>query len=316
MAEQFDYLYRKLFAEVDAIFEKYNIDPSKYLLATGEHILKANQEILASIGKNVRNMESVEDIATLNRQKLVDIFDADNTSYATNREFIVGSIIKTYLLDLCGYHFEINDGKVTYTHREDFELPSSPTKFRVDKQKNFEYINGKIKTSDTKPNEVELLLTEDGKMYYAPNDHLNLAYWLNLNGVDLHNAIRLESTKHVGDYSFTSLYNYKFSEDSDNDELIAINKAQASNLGAVYNALLSGWAYMRPLDEGLKRSTGFGVGKIEVGRYTTPTEEELIKHNITMFDRYMGGFDKNEYMKMIFGCGGSVHDVFSDGYDW
>ena len=120
-----------------------------------------------------------------------------------------------------------------------------------------------------------------------------MAYWLNVNGIELKNAIRFESSESIKDFNFSSLFNDKLAENNDENELITITHPQAEMLGIFYETLEHGWHYMRPLAQQLKLSRGFGIGK---------TEKFVIEgasgKNIRTLDLYLGDhFNKGEYVR-------------------
>ena len=133
----------------------------------------------------------------------------------------------------------------------------------------------------------------DGTCYNALNEHLALARWLNVNGIDIDHAIRFESSKQYYDFDFCSLYNYNFSKNSDNNQFIEITPNQAIVITDLYKALQQGWAFLKPLSSSIKKSNGFGIGFKDF----TP---ELGRKNLDMIAQYSKGyFDDYEYLKEL-----------------
>ena len=133
------------------------------------------------------------------------------------------------------------------------------------------------------------------KCYYAHNDHQTLAHWLTVNGFNLQNAIRFESSQDRSDFNFTSLNNYRLSTDSNEDDLIELSHRQAEILNILYGSLIYSWYYLEPLSSQLKNTTGFGFGKTEEFN-----EEGLGGKNLNRIHLHMGNyFNKNEYVREL-----------------
>ena len=291
-SKDIDVLYKK----VEAILNRYGIQPSKFMIEAGANNPKAHKEILEVLATYIPTTVDRYGITMSNRKRLIAICDEhkEDEAYLSAREYSIGSIIKTYLTSFYGYYFTVDeDSNIKYTHSEEFQLPTSGK--NVDDAKNIEYINNKIgRNVPDKEMELCLLILPSGKIYYAANDHLTLAQWLNINNVDLHHAIRFESTKCLGDFSFTSLHNYKFSTGSDTDELMPITYDQAEGLGYIYSAIKHGWVFLKPLHYELKKTTGFGFGKTE----QFEDGGTAIK-NLQKIHDYLPDFDLGEYIREL-----------------
>ena len=285
-----------LYAKIKQILAKYDLDASTILQEANPNNKKAHDEILSVLSVLIQNGADKFGVTKANRDSLNDIYENNKEDHAflNSIDFKIGQIVKTYLVDLYGHFYTLKDGKVTFTHKEKFDLPSKNIR-HADNGANIDYINKKIGKAPHDNNiELCLLLLPDGTTFYAPYDHLTLAYWLNLNNIDLHNAIRVESTKSLGDFSFTSLYNYKFSTSSDMDELIPMTYEQCDTLGLVYGALKHGWIFMKPLAHELKKTTGFGFGKNEVFE-----EGGLSYKNLRRLHMSIADFDIGEYIREL-----------------
>ena len=298
---------KMLHLKIKNILNKYELEASTFLQSPNPNNKKAHNEILALLAEYVQNGADKFGITKANRNSLNAIYEAnrENCAFQSMPDFHIGQIIKTYLVDSYGHFYTLKDGNITFTNNEKFDLPSKDLK-RVDNGANIEYINRKMGKPIHDPSiELCLLLLPDGTTYYAPNDHLTLAYWLNLNNVDLHNAIRVESTKKLGDFSFTSLYNYKFSTSSDMDELIPMTYEQCDMLGLVYGALKHGWIFMKPFANELKKTTGFGFGKNEVFK-----DGGISSKNLRRLHMSIGDFDIGEYIRELRMSTNAHEDLF------
>lgn len=283
-----------LYSKIRHILDKYELDAGTFLQDSHPNNSKAHSEILAVLADTIPTTPDRYGVTMANRDYINDIFEnnREDCKFKDIPDFKLGKLVKTYLVDLYGHFYNINDGVISFTHNEDFALPSVVDN-NPDHEANMQYIESRVGASKHDTNtELCLLLMPDGKIYYAEHDHLTLAYWLNLNNVDLHSAIRVESTKSLGDFSFTSLYNYKFSESSDTDELISISHPQSQNLALIYGALKHGWRYMRPLAGELRKTTGFGFGKNEHFE-----DGGLASKNLRRLHMYMLDFDLGEYVR-------------------
>ncbi|MBO7218766.1 MAG: hypothetical protein J6V40_02195 [Clostridia bacterium] len=297
-----------LHCKIKNILDKYKINPSTFLQSAHPNNKLAHTEILAVLADMVLDAEDKFGITKTNRDSLNSIYESNKADHAflNIADFQIGQIIKTYLVDLYGHFYTLNHGNITFTNKEHFDLPSKNVR-NTDNEANITYINKKMgKSAHDMSSELCLLLLPDGTTYYAPYDHLTLAYWLNANNVDLHNAIRVESTKKLGDFSFTSLYNYKFSTSSDMDELIPLTYEQCDVLGLVYGALKHGWIFMKPIARELKKTTGFGFGKNEVF-----DEGGIASKNLRRLHMSISDFDMGEYIRELRLSTNAHEDLFS-----
>ena len=297
-----------LYCKIKNILDKYKLNPSTFLQSAHKNNKLAHTEILAVLADMVQNPEDKFGLTKTNRDTLNNIYESNKVDHAflNMSDFQIGQIIKTYLVDLYGHFYTLKDGNITFTNKEHFSLPSKNVK-HPDNDANITYINKKMgKGAHDMSSELCLLLLPDGTTYYAPYDHLTLAYWLNVNNVDLHNAIRVESTKKLGDFSFTSLYNYKFSESSDTDELIPLTYEQCDALGLIYSALKHGWIFMKPIARELKKTTGFGFGKNEVF-----DEGGIASKNLRRLHMSIADFDMGEYVRELRLSTNAHEDLFS-----
>ena len=126
--------------------------------------------------------------------------------------------------------------------------------------------------------------------------------------MNLKNAIRVEATKKLGEFCFTSLHNYMFSLDSDGDVLVPISYDQAENLGDLYSAIGRGWKYMKPIEKSLRNSTGFGIGKTEVY-----DQEGVSGNNMRKLAMYVPELNVLDYVRELKSAS-TVHDTMAHSY--
>lgn len=165
---------------------------------------------------------------------------------------IMKNVISRYC-DFDGEHLVENGGEI-------FQLPSTDDKPNT--SANIAYLRNKCNDSNmARFKEICLFITSDGKGYYAVgDDHASLAFWLNMNGVDLHNAIHFEGTKNTGEFLITSLYQFAFSKGSNGDRLVKLTYKQCETLNLLYDGIVNMWNKVRPITSTLRASQGFGFG--------------------------------------------------------
>ena len=300
--------YLDVYCDIEAIFEESGIDPATYLINPTKDTPMVHAKILEVLAGSILDTHSMMALIMNNRSRLISIYNKykDQASCHAIKEFNINRVIKSYLLDMYGYFFKVKDGKIEYTHEEDFVLPSRGR--YADTKANYDYIDGRLSHMSDGDKELALILTRDGAMYYAPYDHQSLACWLNLNGVNLKNAIRVEATKKLGEFCFTSLHNYMFSLDSDGDVLVPISYDQAENLGDIYAAINRGWKYMKPIEKSLRNSTGFGIGKTEVY-----DQEGVSGNNMRKLAMYVPELNVLDYVRELKSAS-TVHDTMAHSY--
>ena len=282
-----------LMLKINTILKKFEISPQDFLRKYNANNFKAHKMILEMFPPMIEDKQTRENIIKENRHKQIQIVKpAKAFEYKNSPEYHLCSIIKSYLYDFYETFYKLEDGNLTITNAEDFFLPS--TEETLDCSSNFKYIKNKLRNYPRKSStEVETIILPNGSTFFAPIDHETLAYWLNANGVNLHHAIRFESSESIRDFNFSSLFNDKLAENDDEQELITISKPQAEMLNTLYETLDYGWHYMQPLDKQLKLSRGFGIGKTEQF-----DAEGISGKNIRTLDLYLGNhFNKCEYVR-------------------
>ena len=178
------------------------------------------------------------------------------------------------------------------THKEIFELPHKQSNQIDDIEDNFKYIKNKLGNIYLNPsNELSLIIMPDGTCFNALNDHATCAKWLNMNGIDIDQAIRFEASQQFYNFDFCSLNNFGFSEKSDTNEFIKITPEQAIVITDLYKGLSLGWKFMHPLEKSLEKATGFGFSKKD---YKFGFGEQNLS---TIAEYSKGYFDKYEYLK-------------------
>ena len=283
------------------IFEKAGIDPKDFLSDSfGEKSKECHKKILEYLCSVAPNGgKDLSDLEQANYQYLTERWFEDQKC-VEDVDYQVAKVLHQYMGKMYGTFFDIKNGRATYTGIENFVLPST-TKPRSEYGSKYDmwkddmgYIYTKLGRCDN-DSELELIITHDGVTYLAPNTHIVLAGWLNVNGVDMHNAIRLEASKNrfnTSTFSFTSLFNYSFSKSSNEDRYMIVSGGQADILGRTYDALSSDWSNMQPMEEAMKYTTGFGVGLKDL-------DEEYMSANLATFNRNMESFDKGKYIADI-----------------
>ena len=203
-------------------------------------------------------------------------------------------ILNTYLNSFYNKYYHVQDGKTVLTNRESFDLPEKNTKTIDTFEADAKYINNKLGNISVNPDrELTLIILPDGTCYNALNDHMTCAKWLNVNGIDIDKAIRFETSKEFYDFTFCSLYNFDFSEKSDSNQFIELTNAQAMILMDIYKSLSCTWKFLTPLENCLRRCTGFGFSPNDYN-------PELCKKNLySLSDYAQGFFDDYSYMKML-----------------
>jgi len=287
-------IQKDLIVKIGIILERYNLNSENFLYTKNKNNPKAHAEILELLAKCIDSPQDKVDLTIKNREVLLKLVEdgVQNGGFKSSPNYQIGNILKNYLTEFYDFFFTIENNQIKLTQTEDFQLPSMEDK--PDFKKNLLYIKYKMSyQKNAALGELELILLPDGTTYYAPQGHEGLAYWLNLSGVDLNQAIRLESVKSMGDFNFSSLRNDKFIQKDEDNEMIEISSAQANFLGVLYGTLSNGWAFMQPLDHQLRLTKGFGIGKTE-----TFEPEGISGKNLRKLDIYMGDhFNKGEYVR-------------------
>ena len=208
----FKNIQERISTAISIILERYDLDARTFLYKQNPNNRNANSEILNILAGYINSDNDKIKIATENGKVLYSKISEEDGTVQYDHEFYIAKLLKTYLIDFYGNFFTIQNNEVSPTNIENFTLPS--IKDKPDFRKNADYINRKLThlPQNSNPNELELIFLYDGTSYFAPNGHDNLAFWLNLNNIDLTSAIRFESSKSIYDFNFGSLYNAKFAE--------------------------------------------------------------------------------------------------------
>ena len=275
----------QIIEQSDAIFKKYNIEPADYLKNRhGEDGIKCNREILKLIASTVQDRPELKALqcsnyiylSSLIEKKFKDAVDPKQKqsneldTFDKNRNYQISKVLHEYFELFHDAFYKINSGSATFTNNENFVLPSlsdNPDITSMPRiaqlQENARYINKKLTRKSSFQNELELLITEDGTMYFTPNTHEGLACWLNINIISLKDAIRIETSKQSNQsyFEFNSLYNHNYSTESNGDKLIEISDEQAVAIGELHRTLNLLWPNLSPINHSIDFSYGFGLGK-------------------------------------------------------
>ncbi|MBO4936883.1 MAG: hypothetical protein J6C90_01000 [Clostridia bacterium] len=301
MAEQ----HARIMAKLEYILRMHQVDVSHYLTDAQPQNVVTNSDILNMLAGELKDTTGKLYFMQYHRDKMIALHDYLKThpqSVQRKQLYEHYKLLKTYLVDLYRYFYTFDNGKVVYTNRHDFQLPSLDDK--PDLEANMRYISRKTHMQNvSEREELCLIILPSGKTYNAPFDHLTLAYWLNLNNISIKNALRFEASKPLYDFNLSSLYNYKFSESSDQDELIALTYEQAQLIGTLYATLSNGWRFMKPLEYELKKSSGLGLGKNE-----TFDEKGVSMHNLRRINLYAGKYFNMKDFVTEMRRGNSVHN--------
>ena len=291
--EEYLSMHNNLMNDIKNILQEHNITCEKFFLSNDEDHQSAHKKILNTLTKYINTVSDKSELEIINRKKSLDYYNKlGNEKINDSYDYQICKIIKEYLLDFYGALYKIIDGKVVYTNQENFQLPVLDIKIMEDMDSNYKYIKQKCGNTYHNPNStICLIILKDGTTYIAPLDHQILAYWLNLNGIDINQSIRLETSKQFFDFTFSSLHNYKFSEFSNDNELIKISNDQANVIGTLYQTLKYAWRWLKPLEPQLLKCDGFGFAINDYDPILSVT-------NINKLEDYSGGLlDGKEYLK-------------------
>ena len=216
------------------------------------------------------------------------------------------SILRNVILRYCNF-----DGKeLKDNFGEDFRFPSMEGE--INTAMNVAYVRHKCMDYDaTKDKEICLLITPRGEAYYAINgDHASLAYWLNINGVDLHNAIHFEATKSSGAFLITSLYQFAFSKGSNGDRFVKLTYQQVDMLNCLYDTISNMWPRTKSITYMIRASQGFGIGMNDEDKAVRQENPLDVATNLRRLHLCMPtNFDAESYREYVkdMRLGGSLH---------
>lgn len=155
------------------------------------------------------------------------------------------------------------------------------------------------------PDGVCLLLTQSGECYFSDtNRHKDLAGWLTSRGVQLSGAVRLMISHKRYEVAVTSMGNFDYTKDSNNDLDIEISKEQAKAIATIYSNLKSKWAKITNINKIAMYSSLFGgfgpkltahnlnnINELEVAfrefdnvDFSMMSYKKYLKKQLTMFD--------------------------------
>ena len=348
----YENLQQQMLFRLRLVFEKHDILPTKFFnKSNGERSYACMQDFIKTIESVSQDSESLMQVYAMNQKWLEDTEAMVKTvaMQGTETEPVVdGNLINiaytfNEFVDIMhGVFYQFQDGKLAPTHIEDFVLPSRSfgaewLRLSSDEKKRLlaldsEYLDKKVSEKRYAKGDAEFLILQNGKICFAPNGHFSLAQYLNANGVDLRDGIRVEARKGVTTYfDFTTLHNYNFFEDdlgedeefvriagqkisfslsnftpitSDKDTvkpvikkqkpsgMVVMTKEQAEVLGSIYTTVANTWSNVEPINNAINRSTGFGFGKKDSELFGD--NPGLRAKNLNMLNRYVDGIDMRE----------------------
>ena len=297
--KDYNEILNELIFQIERLTKKYNLDSIKLIHSTSESHKLFHEEFLVILGQLVDDLDDLDFLYRENSKMLRQLWIAmdgglkEGFEYC-NRLISYCDIIHKYLGNFHNKYFSIQNNEPVLNKKEIFELPVSNTREFEDMDINFKYITAKLGSIYTNENrELCLLILTDGTCYNALNDHATLARWLNMNGIDIDNAIRFEASRQFNNFDFCSLNNFGFSEKSNDNEFIQITPAQAIAITDLYKALSSGWRFIKPFDKCLEKTTGFGFG---IKDYRSGLGER----NLSIISEYAKGyFDDYDYLRYL-----------------
>jgi len=288
------FTFDTILEEITKIFNESNVETSGYLVYPAEDI-EINNKILEVLCKHIKTHEDVKTIAKQARNEYISIVKNVKTNPLTKERMDrlnICYIVKKYLQCFYNSFFRIQDGKIIRTNYEKFELPYLQPKNAEEIIKNNKYLENKAHYPILDDNcEINLIILPNGTCYFAPIDHQSLAYWLNINGIDINNAIRFEVSKDVNDFRFSTLYNCEYSIDSNDNEMLIITDKQAEVLGGLYQTVRAKWRNIYPYERSLHMLNGFGFSNYDY-------DKDFAKTNLEKLGKYSNGlFDDYDYFK-------------------
>lgn len=292
--------YQEMITKINLILSDNKVDVSNFFMSAKEENKNIHKQILDVLKVYLNDIVDTQEFYVLNKKQLNNQLSKIYTKFnkldsqEALHDYQVYLIIKNYLFDFNNAFFKIKNGEVNFTkYVNKFILPSIGDK--ADLKENAKFLKNNCTKTQDHYDQLCLIILPDGTCYQTPYDHETLACWLNVNGISIKNAIRYESTQKYYDFSFTSLYNYRFCKDSDSDELIEMTHEQAEVLGTLYASLLECWKFMKPLSDEIKNSSGFGIGKTEKFE-----EGGISSKNLNRLSLYIGDyFNKGEYLREL-----------------
>ena len=317
MDRNFETMHSILIDQTREILDNYGFSADNFLkISGGEKSVSCNDEILgiiAECGYNWWGMDHLQQINYEFANKLIreyadkvseDEF-LDNRAYRLDPKWQVSRMLHDYFNTLHKEFFLVNDGKVIKTDIEKINLPSrqkeneklsNNEKVMLDvdylaiKNKHKHNVSGMAK-------ELELLIMKDGEIYFAPNGHEALATWLNLSGVDIQNAVRIEAVNEsyaTSKFGFGSIYNHNYSVEERDDKVIELTDAQGEAIGSIHRALNILWQDLEPINESIKKSSGFGLSNRSIDVEGTEQFPDRPRKNLNTLYYNVDGVDRRE----------------------
>ena len=289
-----------LVQEIEERLSKYELTAQELLVTTSPNHKLFHEDMVEILSNMIENLDDVDELKKENSKRhrlLFESMENDLIGYSRvqcSKMTSICHITNVYLGNFFNKYISLKGDRIENTNKESFILPKTKTESFDEYESNYKYIISKLGNIYLNPNrELCLLIMPDGTCYNALDDHLTCARWLNMNGIDINNAIRFESSKQFYDFNFCSLYNYNFSYKSDSNQFIEITTEQAIVITDLYKALQQGWAFLKPISSSIEQSNGFGFGYKDF----TPG---LGPKNLSQLAEYSKGYlDDYEYLKEL-----------------
>ncbi len=295
-------LHAEFLQDLRNIFSKYNIPlSSDYFETTEPETLSAcHNDILNIICTKLKDRDTITKVYLANMLHRPSIDDM----YSSETNLHLNNLVITYLSNFCPCFFTISNGEIKYTNDEEFVLPS--TSKYLDTTNNMKYINSKLKKRKLS-DELELIITQDGTTYFAPNDHRSLAYWLLTKNIDINHSIRIEAYREYSSFDLGSLDTRLNKSATTKPEQLKISDNQAKSLRNIYATLMVNWKNITPIEKSLQLSNGLGLDKDSYDDNNEISRQNLKTLGYALDDI---GFKPNKYIKEI-GFNSSVHERYT-----
>lgn len=226
-----------------------------------------------------------------NKDKLISALTHSGSLSFGDR--FLNSILKIYLNDIWGVFVTAKNSKATPNGVENFQLPASKVSTMQDLEHNSQYIEKKIGNIYlNKYRQLAVFILPDGKCYYAPKDHMSLATWLNMNGVDIKGALRLEINDAHNGIDLSTLGNSKFSKASNEDYLVKITNEQVESLALIINAVKLTRKKDVTIEDCLYNSWGLGCSQFDF-------DEQIGTENVKRISYEFRDLNRNAYMQRV-----------------
>ncbi len=297
-------IINELVQKIDVVLKKYDIDPEMFLISDGiDHKADEAEEKGLNVVRNDENHRGAHEEIMQIIASYIDVINEDKESFlgiVRDNLMSVGNfrgqnlIIRAYVRDFLGCLFSVKDGVAQVNESENFKLPHIVKRYDFDEiNENYQYLDGKMGNLATNPKrQVNLFILPNGDTYSCLLGHAVLAWWLCVNGISLKKAIRVEFTKENYSVDLSTLGNGGFSIESNNDFNLEWTDEQAQIFASLHNTLSERWKFLKPLEENLRMSSGFGFDK-------TVFNEKLAKVNLFKIEDFIPDFNKNKYLREL-----------------